>query len=73
MSSYSLSEHRVELLGDIVLLVGDPLGTEVENEVGVGLEKRFITKSIGVSRTCAMLPWSMGPQPEKCPALDYII
>ena len=37
MASYSLSKHRVELLGDIVLFVGDPLGTEVENEVGVGL------------------------------------
>ena len=33
----SLSKHRIELLGDIVLLVRNPLGAEVEDEVGVGL------------------------------------
>ena len=33
----SLSKHRIELLGDIVLLVRNPLGPKVEDEVGVGL------------------------------------
>ena len=32
-----LSEGRVELLGNVVLLVGDALGTEHEDQVGVGL------------------------------------
>ena len=33
----SLSKHGIQLLGDIVLLVRNPLGSEVEDEVGVGL------------------------------------
>ena len=33
----SLAKHRIELLGDIVLLVRNPLGPKVEDEVGVGL------------------------------------
>ena len=37
MASYSLSKHRVELLGDVVLLVRDSLWPELEDEVGVGL------------------------------------
>ena len=32
-----LAEDGVELLGDVVLLVGDALGAELEDEVGVGL------------------------------------
>ena len=33
----SLSKHGIQLLGDIVLLVRNPLGAKVEDEVGVGL------------------------------------
>ena len=33
----SLSKHGIQLLRDIVLLVRNPLGAKVEDEVGVGL------------------------------------
>ena len=32
-----LAKHRVELLGNIIVFVRQPLGSELEDQVGVGL------------------------------------
>ena len=32
-----LAKHRVELLGNIIVFVRQPLGSELEDQVGIGL------------------------------------